>query len=91
MINGYGEIKFVQNFIGCHDSKYPQDFLRRFDKLKKRSPEPNDFIEGVINNHDYNLLNNNDYCTLKCIENLLNYERSSIVSFENLGLNYKIL
>ena len=30
-MNDGSDIKYVQNFIGCHDSKYPQDFIRRFN------------------------------------------------------------
>ena len=78
-------LKFIQNFIGCHDTPYPQDFIRRFNKLVKNSHSINKNMEGVVNNHDYNLLDNNDYYTLKCIERIMDERSSTICDHGELG------
>jgi hypothetical protein len=81
--------RYIQNFIGCHDSKYPQDFIRRFNNLKAQSPNNTNMIEGVINNHDFNLANGNDLYTLKCIERIVSDSKCKIIKYSDFGLNEK--
>jgi len=85
------QLVFLQNFIGCHDNKFPEDFMRRMNLLINSIPCADDRLYGVVNNHDFNLSDGNDYNTLKCIERALdcnvNFINPINHKFENVKCN----
>jgi hypothetical protein len=62
---GGREILCIQNLIGCHTTRFPEDFDRNLRKLSRGGPKT---MIGVVNSHDYDLDPAN---TLRCIEHLL--------------------
>ncbi len=77
--DGINELMFIQNFIGLHNTKYPQDFIRNLQMLLPI----NDFlsISGVVNSHDYDLDINN---TINCISYLLENTSIKFCDFNKL-------
>lgn len=80
----------VQNLIGCHQTPFPEDFVRNLLKLDFA---PNTkVVTGVVNSHDYDL---DEVNTLHCIEFLL---KNQPVQFKGLddfkrltGSSYKCI
>lgn len=86
-MKGYRDLIFVQNFIGCHDNRYQYDFVRRMNNFFRDNVCYDESCIGVVNNHDYNLMNGNDYNTLKCIEVMLNDPKINIINPVQYGIN----
>ncbi len=73
-------ITCIQNFIGLHNTPFPQDFNRNFEKLyegKRVKP----ITIGVVNAHDYDLSYTH---TLACIKHLMNHNKVQFHSFDSL-------
>ncbi len=55
----------IQNLIGCHQTPFPQDFVRNLRAILGEHPRD---VIGVVNSHDYDLA---PAATLACIEYLM--------------------
>ena len=70
----------IQNFITCHDSPFPQDFVRNMKSLL--SPNSDKMaVTGVVNSHDYDLQFDN---TIRCVDYLLKNTSVVFHSFPEL-------
>lgn len=79
--NKINKLLCIQNFIGMHNTKYPQDFERIMNSLLPKNVDSNNSIVGVVNSHDYSLDFPN---TLNCIKYLLTYSNVTFYSFSSL-------
>jgi len=78
----HGEVICIQNFIGCHPTKFVQDFDRNFSSLL--DPGYREII-GVVNAHDKDLMAA-DFIenTLNCLSYLQEQYKARLVSYDNL-------
>lgn len=71
-------ITFMQNFVGCHTTTFPQDFIRNVNKIL------NDgylLPIGSMHSHDYDLDYKN---TIKCIRHLVEVEKCKFYSSQEM-------
>jgi hypothetical protein len=62
------QILCIQNLIGCHESPFPQDFVRHV----RKNLDPNHLhVTGVLHSHDYSLMKYYQH-TMDCLRYLKN-------------------
>lgn len=71
------KITCIQNLIGFHSSKFPEDFDRNIMKLI----DSKNNIIGVVNSHDYDLSYEN---TLNCIKYQIKFNKVKFCSYQDL-------
>lgn len=79
-----GEVLYVQNLIGCHNTPFPEDFVRHTASLLRGSALKE--IYAFVHSHDYDL---NPEFALRTIEFLMKKSVEFVSSEELLALKEK--
>jgi hypothetical protein len=72
-----GSLRCIQNFIGCHRSRFPEDFIRNMNQIFSRNTRE---AIGVVNSHDYDLDLKN---TMNCIRFLRKNKMADFIGFDD--------